>query len=143
MKIIRKRDYWAISFALVTSAVPAGYLFLRSLDRREPFLESLFESIIIFVIFAVLIYAAYLSGGRIYNNGNIRVSPWFGFFVGGSCFLFWMGGIYADNLFYGGTIAVAAWGILLFCIWGLKNLITQKRTPILHEYNSDLKRRRK
>lgn len=138
MKIIRKRDYWAISFAIVSSAVPAGFLFLRSLDRREPFLESLFESIISFVIFAVLIYAAYLSGGRIYNNGNIRVSPWFGFFVGGSCFLFWMGGIYAGNLFYGGTMAVAAWGIILFCIWSLKKFIIQKRTIVSHERNSQL-----
>jgi predicted small integral membrane protein len=113
---INKIDNFTILFIAVTAAIPAIHFLLYFFVKKgQPFEESIIKAFIIFISFSVFILSAYLSGGCRWEKNNIIVSPWFGVFVVGSFFLFWVGAAFIKNI-YGGIIAIALWGGFLLSI---------------------------
>lgn len=125
---MKKKDKIAIVTALVVALLVSAR-FIQVFEKREglSFTESFNKSLPLFIFIVIFMLVAYISGGRRYHKGSMIVSPWFGAFVAGSFFLFWMGGIYADNLYYGGFIAVALWGAVVLSIWAVTRIIRKTK----------------
>jgi hypothetical protein len=125
---MKKKDKITIVIAFVV-AILISARFIQIFSRREglSFTESFHKSLPIFIFIVIFMLVAYISGGRRYRKGQMIVSPWFGAFVAGSFFLFWMGGIYANNLYYGGSIAVALWGAIVLSIWAVTRIIRKTK----------------
>ena len=124
---MNKKDKFTIAFAVLVATWLVVHIFLSSSAHGQPFSESIFKAIPAFILAAIFILVAYFSGGRHWRKGQMIVSPWFGVFVAGSFFLFWMGGIYADNLYYGGSITVISWGMAVLSIWAITRIIKRQR----------------
>jgi hypothetical protein len=123
---MKPKDKFTIAFASVAAIITAIHAFVTS-RQGQTFEERFIKAIIVFAIFIFFILAAYISSGRRWLKGGMIVSAWFGIFVAGSFFLFWFGGAYAGNLFYGGLIAVAIWGVVVLSIWGLTRIIKRQK----------------
>ena len=128
MKIIKARDIAVILFALLIASGVAGHVFLKDLDHGEPFTEIIIKAAINIVIIFSFIMLAYISGGRRFYKGDIKVSPWFGAFVGGSPLVFFAGAVYWSDLYRGGFMALAIWGVCLLCLWRINSLIKKHTT---------------
>jgi hypothetical protein len=127
MKMYRHKDIFAIGLALLAASVAAGQWLLHFAYQGSSFNKAIIETVLVFFLSAGFILLVYYSGGRRWKNSDIVVSPWFAVFFCGSLFLFWTGGIFADNLYYGGMIVVALWGAAIFSIWGILRLLRIKK----------------
>lgn len=125
-------------FAFLVGCGIAGHVFLTDLDHREPFVQILLKSAGIVILTFTFIMLAYVSGGRRFYKGDIKVSPWFGAFVGGAPLVFFAGAAYWDDLYRGGFMALAIWGVFLLWLSIIKSFIRRHRTKDLeHCYQKD------
>jgi len=125
--MINKKDKFTIAFAFLVASMIAIHFFLNSSARGQTVSESMIKAISVFIPAFIFILIAYFTGGRHWRKGQMIVSPWFGAFVAGAFFLFWMGGIYTNNLYYGGLLTVVLWGMIVLSTWVITKLIKQKK----------------
>jgi hypothetical protein len=125
--MINKKDKFTIAFAFVVAGLMAIHFFLNSSAHGQTTAQSIIKALSVSIPAFIFILIAYFSGGRHWRKGQMIVSPWFGVFVAGSFFLFWMGGIYMNNLYYGGLVTVILWGGIVLSTWVITKIIKQRR----------------
>lgn len=115
-----------VSFAAIIGVCVAFQIFCVEflLHNRVTFLQAVTKSIIIICVTIAFFVIAHVAGGKIVKD-ELNISPWFTWFIAGSCFVFWIGAFWFGTLYPGGFIAVGVWTIVLICLWSI-NRITKR-----------------